>query len=57
MKAFLIALGLLFIALKLTEHVDWSWWLVLLPLYLIPAMWTFWVMVGLMLAAAMEDKR
>ena len=26
-------LGLLFIALKLTGHIDWSWWLVLSPLW------------------------
>ncbi len=26
-------LGILFIALKLTNYIDWSWWLVLLPLY------------------------
>lgn len=26
-------LGLLFIGLKLTGYIDWSWWLVLLPLY------------------------
>jgi hypothetical protein len=26
-------LGLIFITLKLTELVDWSWWSVLLPLY------------------------
>lgn len=26
-------LGLLFIALKLTNHIDWSWWVVLLPVY------------------------
>lgn len=25
-------LGVLFIALKLTGNIDWSWWLVLLPL-------------------------
>lgn len=30
---FLGLLTLLFIALKLTETVSWSWWLVLLPLY------------------------
>jgi hypothetical protein len=30
---FFALLGLLFIALKLTGFVDWSWWLVLLPLY------------------------
>ena len=28
------ALGLLFIGLKLTNYIDWSWWLVLLPFYL-----------------------
>lgn len=30
---FWLALGLLFIALKLTHHIDWSWWWVLLPVY------------------------
>ncbi len=30
---FLTLLGLLFIALKLTGVITWSWWLVLLPLY------------------------
>lgn len=28
------ALGLMFIGLKLTNYIDWSWWLVLLPFYL-----------------------
>ena len=27
------ALTLIFITLKLTHYIDWSWWLVLLPLY------------------------
>lgn len=27
------ALGLIFIVLKLTEMITWSWWLVLAPLY------------------------
>lgn len=31
---FLSALSILFIALKLCEIIDWSWWLVLAPLYL-----------------------
>lgn len=26
-------LGVVFIVLKLVEVIDWSWWLVLLPLY------------------------
>ena len=30
---FLTVLTLLFIALKLTGHITWSWWLVLLPFY------------------------
>ncbi|MGN6560733.1 MAG: transmembrane Fragile-X-F protein [Candidatus Nitrosocosmicus sp.] len=31
--SFLSLLGLLFIALKIMKFIDWSWWLVLLPLY------------------------
>lgn len=34
---FLGALTILFIGLKLTGYIGWSWWLVLLPLYGIPA--------------------
>lgn len=30
---FLGLLTILFIALKLTNHIDWSWWLVLAPLW------------------------
>lgn len=30
---FMSLLGLLFIGLKLTNIITWSWWLVLLPLY------------------------
>ena len=30
---FLSLLGLLFIALKLTGHIGWSWWWVLAPLW------------------------
>jgi len=26
-------LGVVFVVLKLVEVIDWSWWLVLLPLY------------------------
>jgi hypothetical protein len=33
MKYFLYSLTILFIGLKLTNYIDWSWWLVLLPLY------------------------
>ena len=31
-------LGVVFIVLKLTGVIDWSWWIVLLPLYLPMAM-------------------
>ena len=30
---FFTLLGLLFIGLKLSNVISWSWWLVLLPLY------------------------
>lgn len=30
---FFSLLGVLFIGLKLTGYIDWSWWLVLLPIY------------------------
>ena len=30
---FLSVLGLIFIVLKLTNLVTWSWWVVLLPIY------------------------
>ncbi len=33
MKYFLPLLGLLFIGLKLTNYIDWSWWLVTLPIW------------------------
>ena len=28
---------LLFIGLKLTDYIDWSWWWVLAPLWVVPA--------------------
>ena len=30
---FFEVLGLIFLVLKLTGQIDWSWWLVLLPIY------------------------
>jgi len=43
--SFLPLLSLLFIALKLTNYIDWSWWLVLAPvsapLVVIIGMWVF----------------
>jgi hypothetical protein len=34
MFAFFALLGLLFIGLKLTRHIDWSWSLVLAPIWM-----------------------
>lgn len=27
-------LGLIFVVLKLTNYIDWSWWFVLMPFYI-----------------------
>ncbi|MBT0572471.1 hypothetical protein OKE68_11830 [Riemerella anatipestifer] len=32
---FISLLTLLFITLKLTKHIDWSWWLVLSPMLIL----------------------
>lgn len=42
---FLIYLGIFFIILKLTGIIEWSWWLVLLPFYIIPTIGIFVVVV------------
>lgn len=39
MVSFWGLLGILFIALKLTGFIAWSWWLVLLPLYFGLVLW------------------
>lgn len=39
-----IALGILLIVLKLAHIIGWSWWLVTLPLWIIPA--TYLSIVG-----------
>lgn len=31
-------LGVLFVGLKLTDYIDWSWWWVTLPFWGIPAL-------------------
>ena len=36
---FLSLLGLLFIGLKLTGHIDWSWWWVLAPILIKIPLW------------------
>ena len=44
---FLLWLALLFIALKLTGFVAWSWWLVLSPIW-VPIFLVFAAFVGLL---------
>lgn len=44
MQFLLPGLGILFIALKLTAVIDWSWWLVLIPLY--PAIIVWGILFG-----------
>ena len=43
--SFLPLLALLFIGLKLTNYIDWSWWLVTAPLY-VPAIIAIIVLTG-----------
>ena len=42
-------LGLMFIGLKLTDHIDWSWWWVLAPLW-IPAVLVLLVIAVIIIA-------
>lgn len=52
-------LGLLFVGLKLTGHIEWSWWLVTLPFWIVPAI--IFAVVGVagaiwLIATLMESK-
>jgi hypothetical protein len=40
---FLNLLTILFVGLKLTDHIDWSWWIVLAPT------WIPWAFAGVIL--------
>lgn len=46
-------LGVLFVALKLTGYITWSWWLVLLPFYgfiaLVLAIGAIAILVGMII--------
>ena len=51
MDIFFSNLAVLFIGLKLTGYIDWSWWLILAPLYvpliiLIIIYIVFWFLIG-----------
>lgn len=45
-------LTLIFVTLKLTNYIDWSWWLVLLPMY-----GGFAVVMVLFLLVAIFDRK
>ena len=42
------ALGVLFVGLKLTGHIDWSWWWVTAPFWIPPALILILVVVYLL---------
>jgi hypothetical protein len=48
-------LFLLFLALKLTGHIDWSWWWVTAPLWIPNGLAV--VILGIMLGAALGRRR
>ena len=49
-------LTLIFITLKLTGYIDWSWWLVLMPLF-VPVILIFTILVTLLLLGARVRQR
>lgn len=51
---FLGLLAILFIGLKLTGYITWSWWLVLLPILIPLALVILVVFIGVFLAAKKE---
>ena len=49
-------LALIFITLKLTGYIDWSWWLVLMPLFL-PVIIIFTILVIMLVMGARVRQR
>lgn len=58
-KLILTALLLIFITLKLCKVIDWSWWVVLIPLWLRIFWWlaAIWILVGRRMKADEESKQ
>lgn len=48
---FLGILSLIFITLKLTGYIDWSWWLILSPLLFVPVMLLSLVLIATIIHA------
>lgn len=46
---FLGLLTLMFIGFKITGFLYWSWWLVLLPLYIVPAIMLGFAITGVLI--------
>lgn len=51
---FLPILALIFITLKLTNYITWSWWLVLLPLY--PAIIVWSIVAAIAVLSLVENR-
>lgn len=54
------ALAILFIALKLTNYIDWSWWWVTLPLWFPLGFWAVFALIAVVLSliiAALDNKK
>jgi hypothetical protein len=49
-------LTLILITLKLTGYIDWSWWLVLMPLF-VPVILIFTILVTMLLLGARVRQR
>ena len=54
---FFTLLGLLFIGLKLTGFIDWSWWLVLSPIFAGIALWLLFVIIVSVFVVVNDHKR
>jgi len=52
--SFVGLLTILFIALKLTNFIDWSWWWVLSPMWLTAVIFVFAVIVLVLIRKAIE---
>jgi hypothetical protein len=54
---FVILLTAILAALKLTDQIDWYWWMVLAPIWLAAILGVVWVILGPIVARAHRDKR
>ena len=52
--SFMVLLTILFIALKLTNFIDWSWWWVLSPMWLSAVILVFAVLLLVLIRKAKE---